>query len=574
MKNQELAQIFYEIANFLDLEESAFRPRAYRKAGTVLETLDEDIEDIYRKGGVVALEKLSGIGKSIAEKIEEYLVKGKIKYHRDLKKRIPVKMEELTAIEGVRSNTVKILYRELGIKNLKDLTRAANSHKVASLPGLGEKSEKNILAGIGFLEKSKGRLLLGNILPVAREIENSLKILKEVEKISIAGSARRKKETIGDVDLLVSSKNPRKVIDCFVSFPRMIKVWGKGTTKSSIRLKQGLDVDLRVVPQKSYGAALQYFTGSKEHNIALRKIAQNKSLKLNEYGLFSGSKKIAGETETEVYNALGMEYIPPELRENRGEIKVALEGKLPQLIALKDIKGDLHNHSVWSDGRNSIKEMALAAIAKGYHYLGISDHTKSLQIERTVDERQLSQQRKEIDRLNKELPKFRIFQSAETNILRNGSIDIKDHALAKLDYAIAAVHSNFKMSKEDMTARMIKAMKNPYVKIIAHPTGRLLKLRGGYQLDFDKILRVAKQTGTILEINSQPRRLDLDDIKVKKAREAGVKLIINTDSHHIDNLHFMEFGVAQARRGWAEKKNIVNTYSLKKLLKTFNHESF
>ena len=361
-------------------------------------------------------------------------------------------------------------------------------------------------------------------------------------------------------------------MDFFVSLPGIIKIWGKGTTKSSIRMKQGFDVDLRAVPKKSYGSALQYFTGSKEHNIVTRKIAINLGLKLNEYGLFKGSKMIAGETEEEIYKILGMQWIPPELRENRGEIEAALENKLPELIELKDIKGDLHCHSKWDGGKNSIEEMAKAAMARGYQYLGISDHTKFLRIERGLDERQLAWQRKEIEKLNLQLTtnnlQLRILHGCEANILNDGSIDIKDEALKKLDYAIAGIHSNFKMPKKKMTERIIRAMKNPYIKILAHPTGRIIKRRDEYQVDFDKILRAAKEFNVILEINSHPERLDLNDQNIKLVKEIGLKLIINTDSHHIDHLRYMEFGVAQARRGWAKKKDIINSQSLNKILKS------
>jgi len=393
------------------------------------------------------------------------------------------------------------------------------------------------------------------------------------------------KETIGDVDFLVTTKNLHpvrkkssngagKIMDFFVSLPGVIKIWGKGSTKSSVRLREGFDMDIRVVPAKSYGSALQYFTGSKEHNIALRKIAIDKGLKLSEYGLFRGPKMIAGESEEEIYKALGMDWIPPEMRENQGEIDAALEKKLPRLIDYKDIKGDLHCHSKWDGGKNTILEMAERAKEMGYQYLGITDHTKFLRIEHGLNEKQLAQQRKEIDKLNekfkKENIKFRILQGAETNILNDGSIDIKDEALKKLDYVIAGVHSNFKMPKEKMTERIIRAMKNPNVDIISHPTGRILKRRDEYQIDFDKILRAAKETKTILEINSFPERLDLNDQNIRRAKEAGVKMVINTDSHHKDQLRFIEFGIAQARRGWATAEDIINTQPLEKLLKYFH----
>ena len=573
MKNQEIAKIFYEIANYLEMEGVAFKPYAYQKAALTLEGLEKDVEEIYKEGGREALLKIPGIGESMAEKIEEYLKTGKIKYYEELKKKTPVNIEELMAVEGMGPKKAKVLYQKLGIRNLKDLEKAAKSHKIASLFGFGEKTEKNILEGINFLKRSKGRFLLGEILPTVKEVYQKLKSLKEVEKIDPAGSVRRMKETIGDVDFLVISKNPGKVMDFFVRFPGIIKIWGKGSTKSSVRMREGFDMDIRVVPARSYGSALQYFTGSKEHNIATRKIAMDRNLKLSEYGLFRGPKMIAGKTEEEVYKALGMQWIPPEMRENQGEIEAALSGKLPQIIGYKDIKGDLHCHSQWDGGTNTIMEMVKAAQNMGYEYIGISDHTKFLRIEHGLDEKKLSQQRKEIDKLNTKYKilntKFKILQGCEANILNDGIIDIKDEALKKLDYVIAGVHSNFKMPKEKMTERIINVMKNPDIDIISHPTGRILKRRDEYQIDFDKILRVAEETGTILEINSFPERLDLNAENIRRAKEAGVKMVINTDSHHKDQLRFIEFGIAQARRGWAEKEDIINTQPLEKLLKLF-----
>jgi len=405
MTNQEIAKIFYEISAFLEMEDVPFKPFAYEKAALTLENLEKDVKEIYQEGGREALEKIPGIGKSMAEKIEEYLKTGKIKYYEDLKKKTPVKIDELTQVEGLGPKKIKVLYQKLGIRNLKDLERAAKAHKIAPLFGFGEKTERNILEGIAFLKRSKGRFLLGEILPKVREIEAKLRNLKEVEEISVAGSVRRRKETIGDVDFLVVSKKPEKVMDFFVSLPGVVKIWGKGKTKASIRLKEGFDVDLRVIPRNVYGASLQYFTGSKEHNIATRKIAIDKGLKLSEYGLFKGSKMIAGRTEKDVYEALGMEWIPPELRENRGEIEAALKGKLPKLVELKDIKGDLHCHTKWNGGKNTIEEMVKTALERGYEYLGISDHTKFLRIERGLDEKKLSEQRKEIEKLNEKFKK-------------------------------------------------------------------------------------------------------------------------------------------------------------------------
>lgn len=573
MKNQEIAQILYKIASYLEMEDVVFKSIAYQKVALNLETLKEDVEEIYKKGGKEALKKIPGIGKNIAERIEEYLKTGKIKYYQDLKKKIPVNIEELTAVEGLGPKMVKILYQKLGIKNLKDLEKAAKAHKIAPLFGFGEKTEKNILEGIAFLKRSKGRFLLGEILYQVKEIEEKLKNFKEVEQINVAGSLRRRKETIGDVDFLVTSKKPKIVMNFFVSLPEIIKIWSKGNTRSSVRTKQGFDMDIRVVSKKSYGSALQYFTGSKEHNIVVRKIAISKGLKLNEYGVFKGKKMIAGKTEKEVYNALGMEWISPELRENQGEIEMALKEKLPKLVNYKDIKGDLHCHSEWNGGINSIKEMAQEAQKIGYQYLGIADHTKFLRIENGLDEKKLTQQRKEIDRINSKFKnlksKFRILQGCEANILNDGSIDIKDKALKKLDFVIAGVHSSLKMEKSKMTERIIRAMRNSNVDIISHPTGRILKRRDEYQIDFDRILKVAQETGTVLEINAYPERLDLNDQNIRRTKEAGVKMIINTDSHNKKQFDLIKFGVDQARRGWAEKKDIINTQSLDKLLKYF-----
>jgi len=573
MTNQKLAKIFYEIADFLEMEGVSFKPYAYQKAALAVETLEEDVEEIYKKGGERAIEEIPGVGESIAAKIIEFLKTGKIRYYQDFKKKYPINIEELTSVEGIGPKMARDLYKYLKIKNLKDLEKAARDKKIRELPNFGETTEKNILQGIEFLKRSKGRFLLGEILPKVREIEKNLKILKEVERINVCGSVRRMKETIGDVDFLVITENPAKVMDFFCSQEGIVKIWGKGTTKSSVRFEEGFDVDLRVVPGKSYGAALQYFTGSKEHNIQLRKIAINKGLKLNEYGLFKGSKMVGGKNEEDIYKALGMDCPPPELRESQGEIQVAIEKKLPQLIELKDLKGDLHCHSKWNGGENTILEMAQEAQELGYEYLGISDHTKFLRIEQGLDEKELAEQRKEIEKLNSRFKvqgtRFRILQGAEVNILNDGSIDIKDEALKKLDYVIAGVHSNFKMPKEKMTERLIKAMKNPYIKIISHPTGRILKKRDEYQIDIEKILRVAKETKTILEINSYPERLDLNDSNIRRAIGLGVKLIINTDSHQRDQMRFMEYGVSQARRGWARKEDIINAFPLDKMVEFF-----
>jgi DNA polymerase (family 10) len=570
MKNKEIAKLFYEIAEYLEMDGVPFKPYAYQKAAITLETLKDDVAEVYQKGGLKALKAIPGVGESIALKIEEYLKTGKMQYYEEFKRKLPIELDEIVAVEGVGPKKAKVLYEKLGIKTLEELEEAARAHQIASLFGFGDKTEKNILEAIAFLKTSKGRFLLGEILPIATQVLEKLKSLEEVEQISAAGSLRRMKETIGDVDFLVISQDPVKVMDHFVSLPGVVKVWGHGTTKSSVRRKEGFDMDIRVIPPESYGAALQYFTGSKDHNIALRKIAIDKGLKLSEYGLFKGTQAIAAETEEEVYRTLGMPWIPPELRENRGEIEAALAGKLPDLLGYQDIRGDLHVHSDWDGGANSLEEIAAAALARGYEYVGIADHTKFLRIEHGLDEQQLAERNAEIDALNRRLKAeghhFLVLKGCEANILADGAIDIEDAALAQLDFVIAGVHSHFKMPREEMTARIVKAMQNPHVDIISHPTGRILKRREEYKVVFARLLQVAQETGTILEINSYPERLDLGDINIQAARRAGVKMVINTDAHHVDQLRFITFGIAQARRGWAERGDVLNAWPVKDLL--------
>lgn len=544
----------------------AFKPQAYERVALELEALSEDVFAIYEREGFEGLKRIPGVGEGIAKGIEEYLRTGKIGFYEDLKKKMPVNLEELTAVEGIGPKTIKVLYQKLKVKDLQGLERAARAGKIRSLENFGEKSELNILQSIEFLKRSKGRFLLGEILPEIQVVVEKLRDLRQVREVDVAGSLRRGKETIGDADVLATSRNPKGVMDFFVSLPGVVKVWGKGGTKASIRMKQGFDIDLRIVPEKSYGAALQYFTGSKEHNIALRKIAIERGLKLNEYGLFRGRKMIDSNTEKKIYQALGLNYIEPELRENQGEVEAALSGKLPCLIGQKDILGDLHCHSDWDGGRDSIAEMARAAQKMGYQYIGIADHTKFLRIERGLDEKQLLAQRKEISRLNSRLLDFKILQGCEANILNDGSLDIKDEVLAQLDFVIAGVHSNLKMPREQMTERIVRAMRNPHLDIISHPTGRILQKRDEYQADFLAILRSAKETGTILEINAYPDRLDLKDSYIRQAKMAGVKMVINTDSHSKTQLGVMSFGVTQARRGWAERKDVINCWPAKKLL--------
>ena len=567
MKNQEVAQILFEIGEFLEIQEIPFKPQAYQQAAVAIDNLEEDISQIYKEKGIKGLKEINAIGESIALKIEEYLKTGNIKYFEELKKTTPVDVNELTKIEGLGGKRIKRLYKELGIRTLKDLIRAAEEHRIAPLFGFGEKIEKNILEGVEFFKKSKGRFLLRDVLDDVEKIEKRFKSMNGVDKVSVAGSVRRRKETVGDIDFLVSVKDSsdkylvEKIMKTFVSMDEVVKIVNKGETKSSIKTKQGLDMDLRLVSSSSFGSALQYFTGSKEHNIALRRIAIKEGLKLNEYGLFKNGRKIKGETEEEIYERLKMDWIPPELREGEEEIELAQKHQLPKLTELNDIKGDFHCHSNWNGGQNSIRQMAEKAISLGYEFLGIADHTKTLKIENGLDEKRLKEQRIEIDLINREFKEkginFKILQGSEVDILKNGTLDIKNETLKTLDYVSISIHSNFKMNIQDMTKRILKAMDNPYVKIFNHPTGMILGKREGYNVDIEQIIKKAKEKNIALEINSY--RLDLNYQLAKMAKRMGVKIVIGSDAHNTKELNDIKFGVYQARRAGLEKKDIINT---------------
>jgi len=576
MTNQEIAQILYNISEYLAMKDVAFKPRAYEKAAANIESLEDNVTDIYKKGGTKALEQIEAVGRGIAERIEELIQTGEIKNYEKLKKQVPVNLEELSHIEGVGPKTIFKLYKELNVRSLKDLGRAAKAKKIRSIEGFGPKSEENILLAIEFLKKSGGRLPLGYILYDIRRIEKKLQNFKGVKKAIIAGSIRRMKETIGDADLLATVSSPKaakEVMNYFVNMLEVEHVYSHGPTRSSVRLKNNIDCDLRVVPEQSFGAALQYFTGNKDHNIELRKIAIEKGLKLNEYGVFKGKRQIAGKIEEDVYKILGLKWIEPELRENTGEIDIAKQNKLPDLIKYSDLKGDLQMHSKWSDGANTIEQLAEKAMEMGLEYIAITDHIRGSFGNSSLDEKKAIKQWAEIDALNKKfnLPagrqEFKILKGAEVDILNDGRLFAKDEFLKKFDIVGAAVHQNFKMPKEKMTERIIRAMKNPNVDILFHPTGRLIGLRPAYELDIEKIIRVARETKTILEINSYFNRLDLKDEYIKMAKNAGVKLTINSDSHSPSHFQYLELGIAQARRGWLEKKDIINAWPIDKMLK-------
>jgi DNA polymerase (family 10) len=579
MTNLEIAKIFREMAALYEMQKVPFKPRAYERVARSLESFGKSAADIYREEGLSALEKIPGVGRGIAFHIEELLKTGELKIYKKLKKSIPVDLDELLSIEGVGPKTIQVLYKKLKIKNVADLEAAALSGKIAKLPHFGAQSQEKILKGLEFHKKSHGRFLLGHVLPIAREIEARLRKIPGVDKVETAGSVRRRQETIGDIDTLMTAKHPEKVMDIFVRMPEVEEILSRGPTKTTVRLKFGIQADVRILPPEDYGSALQYFTGDKNHNIETRKIAIGKGMKLNEYGIFRGKKKIGGKTEEEIYKILGMKWMEPEIRTASGEIEAALrqaQGKpngLPKIIGYDDIRGDLHVHSKWSEGLNTIEEMALAGKSLGYEYIAISDHTGGLRIAHAMDEKRILSQLKQIDKLNAEFTRkkigIKILKSAETNIKPNGEIDVPDRILAKLDLVLAGVHDHFNLPKEKMTARVIRAMKNPYVNIIVHPTGRVIFQRPAFELDLDQIFGAAKQFGVAMEINSFFDRLDLRDQDIRKAVGLGVKMAINTDAHNKNQLKLMEYGIAQARRGWAARKDILNTQPLDVLLKFF-----
>ncbi len=570
MKNTEVSEILYRVADFLELQdEIRFKFLAYRKAARTIESLSSDIADIYKKGGIKALEEIPSVGKGIAESIEEILKTGKLKYLEDLKKKTPIDVENLVNIEGLGPKRIGVLYKKLKVRNVNDLEKAAKEGKIKKLDGFGDKAEENIIKAVEFAKVSKKRFVLGLIWPQILELENKIKAVKEVERVEICGSARRRKETIGDLDILAISSNPNKVIDAFTKLNLVKRVISKGSTKSTVIINSNMQVDLRVLDKKSFGAAMQYFTGNQNHNIKLRKIAISKGYKLSEYGLFKGKKIIASDDEKEIYKSLGLQYIEPEIREDSGEIELALKNKLPRLVELKDIKGDLHMHTKQSDGVNTMEEMVEKAISLGREYIVISDHTGFLQIAGGLNERQLLKQIEYIKKVNKKYgDKIKVLSGCEVNIKDNGKPDIKDSVLKQLDVVTASIHSGFKNTEEKITQRTISAMGNPNVDIIGHPTGRVLQKREPFAINLQKVFEKARETGTCLEINAFPTRSDLKDIHIKEAVKNKVKLVISTDSHHTSHQEFMKFGVWQARRGWAESKDIMNTLPLDKFLRS------
>ncbi len=564
-KNREIAEMFFEMADVLEMKGVDWKPNAYRKAARALETLSEPVERIYSSGGVKALMEIPGVGQGLALKIEEFLKTGRMKEFNQIVKLIPKGVEEMMHVPGLGPKKVMKLYKKLHIKSMGELERAAKAGKLRKLEGFGAKSEQDILRGLGIVKQGAERKLLGLALPLARELAEILSRIDGVKRAEPAGSLRRMKETVGDIDILVISSKPAKVMEFFTKMPEVQTVLAKGPTKSTVILKDGLQADVRVLEEKSFGAAMQYFTGSTDHNVALRQMAIKKGLKLSEYGLFTRKDRyVCGRTEKEVYQKLGLPVIAPELRENLGEIQVALKHKLPDVIPYDAMKGDLHMHSKWSDGLHSIEEMARAAQQRGYKYIAMTDHSKSERIANGMDEKRLVKYLKELDSLQKSF-RMRILKGSEVDILADGSLDYDNKYLKELDIVIAAIHSRFKSSRQDMTRRILKAFENPYVNVFVHPTGRLIGQREPYDFDFEKVAEVAKERGIALEVDSYPSRLDLKDLHVRKAVEIGCKISIDTDSHAVDHLRFMELGIAQARRGWAEVKDVINAWPLAKL---------
>ncbi len=574
MDNSRIAEIFEEIADMLELDPKAnkFEPLAYRKAALTIGSLQQDIADIYNKEGIEGLTKLPGVGKTIAERIEEYIKTGTIKKYEELKAKFPVDFADLTRIQGMGAKKAFKLYQMLGIRNVEELKQAIAQHKIRELEGFGEKSEEELAKGIALLEESKGRMLLGTALPEAESLISKLKNSGLVESVVICGSTRRMRETVGDLDILLISKKAEEVMDFVTKMQETERVIVKGPTKTTVWLKIGLSCDFRVIEPESFGAAMQYFTGSKAHNIKVREIAIKKGYKLNEYGLFDRRNRnvAAGEDEKEIYEKLGLEYVEPEMREDRGEVELAMKHALPKLVQLEDIQGDLHTHTNHTDGLNTLEEMVQKAISLGRKYLGNSDHSKSEHVARGMDDSGFEKMFEEIDKINEKYKgKITVLKSGEVDILKDGSLDLKDKTLEEMDYVIGAVHTNTNMGKDEMTKRVVKALESGHVNILAHPTDRLINEREPIQIDLDKVFEAAEANNVVLEVNSFPNRLDLNDENILKARNYKVKFEIGTDSHRTDHMEFMRYGIGTARRGWLTKQDVINTYSLADLLKFF-----
>jgi len=565
MTNKEIADIFYQLADMLEIKgDIRYKIIAYRKAADGIAHETQDLAEMRRQG---KLRDIPGVGEKIEAKIGEILDTGKLRIHEELKQEIPDGVLSLLSVPDVGPKTAWLIYQKLGIHSIPDLEQAARAGKLHTLPGLGVKSEEKILHGIEMLHRRSQRIPLGVALPVAQELVAGLAACPQARQVIAVGSLRRRKATVGDLDIMAASPQPQAVVDCFVSLPLVGEVVSHGDTKATVILRDGVQADLMVLPAERYGSLMQHFTGSKDHNVHLRELALSKGLSFSEYGYTrQDGSAILCPAEEDVYRTIGLPWIPPELREDSGEFEAAKAGRLPRLVDLEDIKGDLHCHSNWSDGAASIEEMAQAARGRGYAYIAITDHSKSLGIAHGLDEERLRERQKEIDAVNARLAPFRVLSGVEVDIKADATLDLPDNVLAQLDVVVASIHSGFRQDRQRMTQRLIAAMRNPHVDIIGHPTGILLGEREAYDVDFEALLAVAQETGTVLEINAMPNRLDLDDVHVRRAVERGVKLAISTDAHRPDVLATIVLGLGMARRGWAEAGDVVNTLSLERLL--------
>lgn len=563
--NEDIAVIFEEMADLLEIEEAnPFRVRAYRNAARTLRGLGREVGELLAEGQ--DLTELPGIGKDLAGKIAEILSTGTTTAIQELHREVPASLEDLLKIPGLGPKRVRLLYEKLNISGLKELERAAKSGRLRELSGFGAKTEQRILERLGSQRVTKKKRFLRTIAQqYATPLVDYLKKVDGVTRLEVAGSYRRGRDTVGDLDILVVAKRGSPVMARFAAYDEVAEVVSKGTTRAAVILKSGLQVDLRVVPRESFGAALHYFTGSKAHNIQVRRLAQQRGLKVNEYGVFRGDKRVAGVTEDSVFKSVGLPLIAPALREGRGEIEAAAKGKLPQLVELKDLQGDLHAHTDATDGHASLEAMVAAARAKGLRYLAITDHSKHLTVARGLDRRRLLQQLEAIDALNEQLRGFKVLKGIEVDILEDGGLDLPDAVLAQLDLVIGAVHSQFGLSRAKQTTRILRAMDHKYFSILAHPSGRLLLERDAYDVDMPRVIDAARQRGCFLELNAQPLRLDLDDTYCKLAAETGVLVSINSDAHREQDLDHLTGGIHQAQRGWLTPKDVLNTRSLREL---------